>query len=59
MRRVRYDFQCYNCKKKFQLSELKELGYVEIIDDYHIIDCKNCGEQTFLKDKGYKSCKIK
>lgn len=58
MKRVRFDFQCYNCKKKYLISELNELEYIEVIGDYHIIDCPCCGEQTFLKDKGYKSCKI-
>lgn len=58
MKKVRFDFQCYNCKKKYTIAELEELGYVELIDEYHIIDCPNCGNQTYLKNKGFKSCKL-
>lgn len=52
------NFKCYNCEQKYNIDELKELGYVELIDEYYIVDCPYCGEQTFLKKCGYKSHKI-
>ena len=57
MKRIKYDLKCFNCEKSFVFSEEKEVGNIEIFQDYAVFWCSCCGEQTYIKHKGFKSKK--
>lgn len=58
MKYKKLDLQCNVCKKKFNFEEELENQGIDIYDDYAIFWCSVCGEQTFVKHKGFRSKKI-
>lgn len=59
-KKQKYDVQCYNCGKKYNLKDLYERGFViEEKDDYIICECENCRKESsqffIYKGHGYKS----
>lgn len=56
-KKQKYDCQCYNCRERYSLNNLKEFGYIDYQDENYITwTCPKCGNETFIyQGKSYKS----
>ena len=56
-KKQKYDVQCYNCKEKYSLKDLKNTESITFNDDNYICwICDKCGNETIIyKGHGYKS----
>lgn len=48
-KKKKMDFKCYMCKTRYNLDELKGLGYIEKVAEYITVECPNCGNQDSWK----------
>ena len=48
-KKLKLDWKCNECRKRYSIEELISLGYAEKIGNLISIECPNCENKEFVK----------
>lgn len=51
VKKKKLDWKCSNCRKRYSIEELIQLGYAEKIGNITSIECPNCENKEVIKNK--------
>ena len=51
VKKKKLDWNCSNCRKRYSIEELIQLGYAEKIGNITSMECPNCENKEVIKNK--------
>lgn len=51
VKKKKLDWKCSNCRKRYSIEELIQLGYAEKIGNITSMECPNCENKEVIKNK--------
>ena len=51
VKKKKLDWKCSNCRKRYSIEELIQLGYAEKIGNITSMECPNCEIKEVIKNK--------